>query len=127
MNLKLVIAISILVTAPAFAQAQQGGASPKAPKPTKADVQKVVQTISGDKTKMQTYCDLAKLNEQMEQAENKKDTKTLQNLGAKVDNLTQKLGPDYIKLMDGLDQVDENSSEGKEFAAALDSLDKQCK
>jgi hypothetical protein len=29
-------------------------------------------------------------------------------------------------LMDGLPQIDENSSEGKQITAALDSLDKLC-
>jgi hypothetical protein len=127
MNLKLVVAISVLATMPAFAQGQMSAPGSKAPKPTKADVQKVVQTISGDKAKMQTYCDLAKLNQQMAAADEKKDTKALQDLGPKADTLMEKLGPDYAKLMDGLDQVDENSAEGKDFAAAFDTLDKQCK
>ena len=48
MNLKLIVAISVLVTTPAFAQGQMGDASPKGPKVTKVDVQKVVQIISGD-------------------------------------------------------------------------------
>jgi len=126
-NMKLVVAISFLSVMPAFGQAPMDRPSAKVPKPTKADVQKVVQSISGDKIKMQTYCDLSKLNQQMAQADQKKDTKTLQTLGQKADALTQKLGPDYLKLMDGLDQVDENSSDGKEFAATFGSLAKQCK
>jgi hypothetical protein len=127
MNLKQVVAISVLTAMPAFGQAPTD--RPPA-KPTKADVQRVIQTISGDKTKMQAYCDLSKLNQQMMQA----DEKTVQTLGLLADDLTQKLGPDYTMLMDGLDQVDENSSDGKDIAAAFDeiaaalgSLDKQCK
>ena len=127
MNLKLIVAISVLAATPAFAQGQMSGPPANVPKPTKADVQKVVQSIGGDKAKVQSYCDLAKLNQQMAQAEEKKDTKTLQTLGPKADALMEKLGPDYAKLMDGLDQVDENSAEGKDFAAAFDTLDKQCK
>ena len=127
MNLKLVVIISVLATVPAFAQGQMSAPAAKVTKPTKADVQKVVQSISGDKAKMQTYCDLGKLNQQMAAADEKKDTKTLQDLGPKADALMEKLGPDYAKLMDGLDQVDENSAEGKEFAASFDTLDKQCK
>ena len=117
---------------PAFGQAPMGG-SP-APKPTKADVQRVIQTISGDKAKIETYCDLAKLNQQMAQADEKKDTKTSQALGQKADDLAQKLGPDFIKLMDGLDHVDDNSGEGKDIAAsfddiaaALEALDRHCR
>jgi hypothetical protein len=127
MNLKLVVAISVLAAAPAFAQGQMSAPQKNAPKPTKADVQKVVASISGDKAKQQTYCDLAKLNQQMSAADEKKDAKTLQDLGPKADALVEKLGPDYAKLMDGLDQVDENSAEGKEFATLFDSLDKNCK
>jgi hypothetical protein len=134
MNLKLVnlklVAVLLVAAGPAFAQGQMGGppaGSKDAPKPTKADVQKVVSGISGDKNKIQAYCDLSKLNQQMADAEDKKDTKTLQTLGPKADALMEKLGPDYAKLMDGLDQVDENSPEGKDFSTIFDTLDKQCK
>jgi hypothetical protein len=127
MKLKLAIAISALAIMPAFAQGQMSGPATSAPKPTKADVQKVLQAIGADKTKMQNYCDLTKLNQQMADADEKKDTKTLQDLGPKADALMDKLGPDYAKMMDGLDQVDENSAEGKDIAASFDTLDKQCK
>jgi hypothetical protein len=126
MNVKLFAAVCSLTAMPAFGQAPMDRPS-NAPKPTKADVQKVAQSISADKTKMQTYCDLVKLNQQMAKLDEKKDAKTLQSLGQKADGLTQKLGPDYLKLMDGLEQVDVNSSDGKEFAATFDALGKQCK
>jgi hypothetical protein len=80
MSLKLVAAIFALAAMPALGQSQPGGPPPNAPKPTMAQVQKVVQIISGDKTKTQQYCDLDKLNEQMAQAEQKNDTKTLEAL-----------------------------------------------
>jgi hypothetical protein len=128
MNLRLIIAISVLAATPAFAQMQkQGGPPPNVPKPTKADAQKVVAVISADKAKLKIYCDLATLNEQMAAAGEKNDTKTLETLGAKADDLAQKLGPDYVKLMDGLEQLDENSPVGKDIAATFDPLDTQCK
>jgi hypothetical protein len=127
MNLKLIVAISLLAATPAFAQMQkQGGPPPNVPAPTKADAAKVIAAISADKAKVAIYCDLAKLNEQMDAAGQKKDTKTYQTLAAKADDLAQKLGPDYVKLMDGLDQLDENSPVGKDIAATFDPLDKQC-
>ena len=126
MNLKLVVAIAALVAIPALAQAQQGNPPTGAPKPSKADVQKVVQLISDDKTKSQAYCDLSKLNDQMMAADRKKDAKALDELGKKADALIDKLGPEYTKMMDGLDQVDENSAEGKEYIAILAALDKLC-
>src|SRR5271156_605995 len=128
MNLKLVMAISLIAAIPVAAYAQQKGAPPpKVPKPTIAETQKIVQMISGDKAKVQAYCDIGKLQDQMEQASKKKDNKTLEALGAKIDALAQQIGPDYVKVMDGLDQVDPNSVEGKQYGAVFDPLDKQCK
>ena len=115
--------------APAIAHGQMSGPPANVPKPTKADTQKVVQSINSDKAKLLAYCDIVKLSQQMAAADEKKDIKTLQDLSPKFGALANKLGPDYIKLMDGLDKwrVDENSPEGKEIAAPFDSLDKQCK
>jgi hypothetical protein len=128
MNLKLVMAISLIAAIPMAAYAQQKGGPPaKVPKPTVAEAQKIAQMISGDKAKLQAYCDIGKLQDQMEQAGKKKDNKTIEALGAKVDSLAQQIGPDYVKVMDGLDQVDPNSAEGKQFTAVFDPLDKQCK
>jgi hypothetical protein len=134
MKLRLAIAATLLAVAPAFAQAP-GGPPPKmgpppqqaAPKPTEAQVQKVVQTISADKAKMDAYCKLAKIQQQMGTLDEKKDMKKLQDLGTQADAEAQKLGADFEKMMDGLEQVDEKSNEGKEFATILASLDSKCK
>ena len=121
MKLNLVAAVCVLAVVPAFAQA------PKAPKPTKADAQKVLASISADKGKMQTFCDLGKLNDQMGALDEKKDAKKLEALGKQADALAQKLGPDYAKLMDGMEQLDEKSADGKDIMAAFENLGKQCK
>jgi hypothetical protein len=126
MKLKLVAAIFALFAIPALAYAQQGGPTPKVPKPTKADVQKVVQIISSDKVKLQSYCDSKKLYGQMGAAYQKNDSKTADALSKQADALVGKLGPEYSKMMDGLEQVDPNSSEGKEFTSALSGLDNLC-
>jgi hypothetical protein len=125
MNRKLVIALCLFTAIPAVGQAQNPPPAP--PKPTLADVQKVVQIVSADKAKLQAYCDLAKLNDQIAAADQKKDTKTVEALSKQADALEEKMGPDYAKVMDGLYQVDENSPLGKQISAALDTLDKQCK
>jgi len=127
MNLKLVVAASLFVAIPMVASAQQNAPAGNAPKPTVADVQKLVQTISGDKAKLKAYCDIGKLQEQMDQAEQKKDTKTVQALGTKADALAKQLGPDYEKVMGGLDEIDPNSAEGKRYTAMFEPLFKQCK
>lgn len=124
--LKFVAAIFALVTIPVLAYGQQGGPPPNVPKPTNADVQKVVQIISGDKTKLQSYCDLKKLYDQMSAAYQKNDSKTADALGKQADALVDKIGPEYSKMMDGLEQVDQNSSEGKGYMSMLSGLDKLC-
>jgi hypothetical protein len=126
MRLKLVAAISALAAIPALAHAQQGGPQPKIPKPTKADAQNVIQIVTTDKVKTQAYCDLTKLYDQLQAAEQKNDTKTVETLGKQADALIDKLGPEYSKLIDGLEQVDPKSSEAKEFMSILSGLDKLC-
>ena len=132
MKLKLAIAAALLAVTPAFAQPAPPKAGPppqqqKAPKPTEAQVQKVAQTISADKAKMDSYCKLSKIQQQMGSLDEKKDAKKLEALGGQADAEAQKLGADFEKMMDGLEQVDENSAEGKKFAAILGSLDSKCK
>jgi hypothetical protein len=61
----------------------------------------------------------------MEQAEQKKDTKTGEALGIKADNLA-KLGPDHERVMGGLEQVDPSSPEEKRYTALFEPLFKQC-
>jgi hypothetical protein len=122
MKLKLVAAIFAVAAIPALAHGQQSNV----PKPTKADVQKVAQIISSDKAKLQSYCDLKKIYDQMGAAYQKNDSKTAQALEKQADALVGKIGPEYSKMMDGLEQVDQNSSEGKEFMSVLSGLDKLC-
>ena len=125
MKLKLVAAISALAI-PALAHAQQGGPQPNIPKPTKTDVQNVVQIVTTDKVKTQAYCDLTKLYNQIEAAEQKEDSDTIQTLTKQADGLVANLGPEYLKVIEGLDQVDLTSSEGKEFMSILSGLDELC-
>jgi len=125
MKLKLVAAISALAI-PALAHAQQGSPQPNVPKPTKADVQNVVQIVTSDKAKTQAYCDLSKLYAQVEAGQQKNDFDTVETLTKQADALVDKLGPEYSKMVGGLDQVDLTSSEGKEIMSILLGLDKLC-
>ena len=60
-----------------------------------------MQTISSDKTKLQAYCELGKLQNQMEKAKEGNDTKAVDALVAKADALGQKIGPEYLKIRRG--------------------------
>ncbi|MDI1345913.1 MAG: hypothetical protein PSV22_17690 [Pseudolabrys sp.] len=121
-----VLAIVTAAALPLSAWAQQPAAAPKAPKPTVAAAQKVVQIIGADKAKAKSYCDIAALGEQLDAAAQKKDEKKMDELSQKVDDLAQKVGPEYVALMNGLDDVDPDSKEGKEIGAVLEGLDKLC-
>ena len=124
MNLNLVIAILALAAASTVARGQPG--PPSGPKPTIADAQKVVQIITADKAKTEAYCQLAELDDQMAAADRGKDQKALETLGKQADELSQKIGPEYVELTHGLDQINPDSSEGKEFSGLLAPLDNLC-
>ena len=112
-----------LAALPLTAEAQQGVASKK---PTTADAQKVVKMISADKAKLKIYCDLSTMAEQADAAEQKKDTKTAEALADKMDAMAEQLGPDYVALVDGLQDMPENSKEGEAIAETMAALDEMC-
>jgi hypothetical protein len=120
MTLKLIIAV-LLIAVPMSAQAQ----GPSAPKVNKGDAQKVVTIISGDKAKTQTYCEMKKLGEQIEEASAKRDDKTVAELSQKIETLEKTLGPEYLALLDGLQGILENDL-GAEVISAFASLDRLC-
>jgi hypothetical protein len=127
MNLKLLMAVTLVATTPTVALAQKDDPADPAPKPTLADVQKVMQTISGDKTKLQAYCELGNLQDQMQKAEDRNDTRAVDELVARADPLAAQVGPEYLRIVEGLEQVDPNSIEGQKYAAAFNTLYDKCK
>jgi hypothetical protein len=133
MNFKLLFAV-LAIAVPVCAQAQSPN-PPKASKPAKpapvapgttAAAQKVVKTISGDKGKTQTYCDIGKLGGQIEDAEQNKDMNKIDELNKKMDEMAKKLGPEYAALVIRLEDIDPNSKEALEIGSALETLDKLC-
>ena len=123
MNPKLIVAISVIAAVPVCAHAQP----PSAAKVSKADAQKVLKIISGDKVKSETYCDIAELDDQIDKADEKKDIERADELYRKRAELATTLGPEYAALMDGVQDVDPNSQIGKEIGSVLSALDKLCK
>jgi hypothetical protein len=118
------ILIAVLVTTSAFAQGQLSNHT--APSTT-VDYQRVVRSITGDKTKIKAYCNLAKLYEQLGDAEAKNDMKTVGTLTGKAQAQLDTLGPNYANLLDAFDQTGPDTEEGKKISAALDALDKLCR
>src|SRR2546430_9942271 len=124
MTRPLTVAILLISTMPLFAQGQQ----PNVAK-LKADAQKVVSVISGDKAKTQTYCQIAKLSEQVDQAAQEKDRKKAEELVRKINELEKQLGPEYLALVDALfnDNMDPDSKDIEEIVSMFDRFDESCR
>lgn len=116
-------AVIAFAALPLSAQAQQ---QDSAPKPTVAAAQKVVKIVSADKAKLKAYCDLGNLAEQLDAAEEKKDTKTAEALSNKMDSLAEQIGPEYIALVDGLQNLKENDKTAEAIAESLSEIDEKC-
>jgi hypothetical protein len=119
MDLRLNVAILLIIASPIFAQAQETSTAKM-----KEDAQKVVKIISSDKSKAQTYCNLVKLSNQIEQVE--PNSKKAKELNQQMDELSAKLGPGYIALMGELQDMDPDTEDGKEITSTLEALDKLC-
>ncbi|MGB8745714.1 MAG: hypothetical protein WCD54_07075 [Pseudolabrys sp.] len=141
MHFKLIVAALAIAAVPALAQAQApnppksskptkpakaGPAAPAAPASKAAAAQTLVKTISTDKAKTQTYCDIGKLGDEIEEAEQKKDLKRIDDLNRKMDELATKLGPEYVALMGDLQDIDPSSKEAQDISSTLEGLDKLC-
>jgi len=126
MNLKLLVVATLFVVVPLVAFAQKDEPTDQAPKPTLADAQKVVQMISTDTVKLQTYCEIGKLEDEMANAEEANDTKAVEALISKSEALAQQIGPEYLKLVEGLELIDPKSVEGEKLGAVLSALDHKC-
>ena len=116
MNPKLIIAILVIAAVPL------GFFSLRTHQVTKAEAQKVFKIISGDKAKTQSYCDMTKLDEQIKQAKEKRDSKTVNKLSQKLDLLEERLGPKYVALMDGLEDIDPKSDVAQQIESILDDI-----
>ena len=121
MKRPLIVAISLICAAPLYAQDQQ----PNTAK-LKADAQRGVSIIKGDKVKTQVYCEISDLGEQIGEADQRMDDNKAEALSRQVTELEKKLGPEYFALVNGLNNVDANSPEGQEIESILAPLDDPC-
>jgi hypothetical protein len=121
MNRLLIIWFLVISTVPLYAQAQQ----PNTAK-LKADAEKVVTDIRGDKAKTQAYCQINNLGGQMVEAAQDKDSKKAEALFQRVDDLGTQLGPQYRALFDALYDADPNSKDVQDILSMFESLDESC-
>ena len=124
MNTKFVAAIAVCAAfaipsaiaqqkAPAPAQQEQA-----APKASKAEVQKLVESIKADKAKLTQFCGLMKLQDQYTAAAEKKDEKKLEALDKQMEEGAKKIGPDFDRITQS--ELDEEATN------LLDGLANSC-
>ena len=87
MNSFRIVAILAISSMPLFAQGQPDSAK------LKADAQKVASPIRGNKAKAQTYCQFDSLSEQIDEAARAKDTKKVETLTERANELENLTGP----------------------------------
>jgi hypothetical protein len=92
----------------------------------KADAESVVKMTSGDKQKMQTYCELVDVSDRIGEANEEEDTEKAEKLSNKADELEKNLGPEFGALVVELDKLEPNSEDAKEIGLILDKLDELC-
>ena len=98
----------------------------RTPAKLKADAQKVVSIIKGNKDKTQAYCQINELAEQIGQTDQEKDRKKAEALSRQVFELEIKLGPEFISLVSSLKGLDPNSQQAQEIDLILAPLDDSC-
>jgi len=117
LNRLLVFAILLISTVPLYAQRQQQNVAK-----LKADAQKVVGIIKGDKAKNETFCQMVIVGKAIDEAIQEKDNKKAAEPAQKLSDLEENLGPEYVALVEAFRNIDPNSKEAQEivstFAAA---------
>ena len=121
MNRLLIAGIVIISTAPLHAQRQQRNVVK-----LKADAQKVVSVISGDKAKTQAYCEARDIAKQLVQAGQQKDNEKVEELADKLTEQSKNLGSEYLALMETLRNVNLSSKDGQEIESMFNTLDESC-
>ena len=104
-----------------YAQAQQ----PNTAK-LKANAQKVVSIIRGDKAKTQAYCQINSLGGEVDMAAQARDEQKADALTKKINELEKQLGPEYLALFDALNDADQNSKDFQDILSMFDTLDQSC-
>ena len=118
--------ISAAIFAAATFSASAKDAPPEQPKLTVTDVQRLAEEIAGDKSKLEAYCTLGKVHDEMQQAIENNDLGAVEAATAKTNALEQTLGPEYDAVIDGLDQIDLNTAEGQQLADVFKTLQDKC-
>ena len=117
----LIVVILGISTVPIYGQRQQQNVAK-----LKSDARNLVGIIGSDKAKIQTYCQINDLTEQLDQAVQEKDSQKAKTLVKKIAELNKKMGPEFAALVDIEKHVDLNSQDGQEISSIVASLGEAC-
>ena len=117
----LIVVISGISTVPLYGQRQQQNVAK-----LKSDARNLVGIIGSDKAKIQTYCQINDLTEQLDQAVQEKDSQKAKTLVKTIAELNKKMGPEFAALVDIEKHVDLNSQDGQEISSIVASLGESC-
>jgi len=115
------LAIAILITSAMTALGQQPSASQ-----LKEHAQNAVKIISGDKQKIDAYCEFADLTDKFDQAVEEENTKKAEEQFQKGEELQAKLGPEFAALADGIKNADVSSQDVREIGSIIGNLNQHC-
>jgi cell division protein FtsL len=90
-----------------------------------ADAQNLFKIISSDKRKIQIFCKIADLGNQLDQADQVHDTKKVEEVSRKLDEWQGKL-PEFTALVGGLTDLNPNSDDAQEIGSIILKLDEFC-
>jgi hypothetical protein len=121
MNRLLIVAILMLSTAPLYAQGQLQNIAG-----LKEDARNAVGIIGANRGKTHTYCQIVDLRGRQLGLDQKKDKKEIKALSQRVDQLQQKLGPEFVVLENILADIDLKSPDGREIGLIIQSLNQSC-
>ena len=122
MNRLLIVGILIISTAPLYAQRQQQNVAK-----LKEDARNAVGIIGADRGKTQSYCQIVDLlGRQLERADQEKNKKQTKALSQRINQLQKKLGTEFVVLENILEVIDLKSSDGREIASIIQSLNESC-
>jgi hypothetical protein len=89
------------------------------------DAQKVVSVINRDKLKTEAFCQMRTLGEQIDQAAEDKDTNNSEALIQNINGFERQLGPEYLALIDALNEAHPNSKDVQAILSMFDRLDEE--
>jgi hypothetical protein len=78
-----------------------------------------LRAVAADPAKFKTYCAMTEASEALGEKEDAVAE-------AQIDGMAKQLGPDFEKAMEGVDDLEENSPDGRAYYAVVDEIEAKC-